>query len=351
MRVAFVGVKRRYRDLDPSYVDDFNRFHLELPYYFARDGRNDVTITTVDHSDGGGFVFPSTFGDDRRIGRLNCTTEGAFVDDTTTSYDVVVHWRRWFPEFYRPEAVNVINCQDHSFSAEWLGTVHSAATAGRLWGILCFPGWHESNLRQELAAPSIRTISGLTLGVDTEIYTPHPEKDPRRLLWASDPGRGLQSAVELAGRLHHLDRRYHLDVCHPDYASCRPGSEQAVTFVGNIRNGPDLWNMFNRAGVLPYTSTFMEPSSRAHRQAMAAGCLVLYPPDRGTPSEQIVDGVTGFVRPVETWATTILRTVTSSDEYGRITAAARMFAVSENWAVQAKRFNGYFEGVLGGHQR
>ncbi len=96
-------------------------------------------------------------------------------------------------------------------------------------------------------------------------------------------------------------------MCWPDYAkdystvSSLAASHPAFELHKNLDNGPQLWSLFNKCGFLPYTSTFKEPSSRAHRQAMAAGCVVLYPPDMGSPSELIKDRMTGYVMSTDKW--------------------------------------------------
>lgn len=165
------------------------------------------------------------------------------------------------------------------------------------------------------------------------------------MLWASDPGRGVGAAFELAVRLFKINRKFKLHVCWPDYSSAVSVSHPALKFHRNLDNGPELWDLFGSTGILPYTSGFMEPSSRAHRQAMAAGSLVLYPPGMGTPSELIEDGVTGLVRPVEEWAGHIMQSIHDGtcQTLGR---QAREYAISENWAVQARRFNDLFGKML-----
>ena len=345
MIVAFVGVKRKYQELPENYRDKFTQYHLELPYYFARFGGNKVTVTTVDYGDVGGVVFT-----DSMHGLLQHVTEDDFKSNallTAAPYDVVVHWRKWFPELYRPEAINVINCQDHSFSEEWKREVREAYGEGKLYGILCFPKWHKGNLLRELGGfmnPD-RAIDGLTLGVDTDIYHPIEAKDPYQLLWASDPGRGLYGALQLAHKLFTIDKRFRLNVCYPDYVTAQRVSHPAVIWHGNVSNGERLFRLFNECGVLPYTSNFMEPSSRAHRQAMAAGSMVLYPPNMGTPSDLIQSGKTGIVELPQFWASTISKAVESGN-WKKLGAAAREYAISENWAVQARRFNEYFQKVL-----
>lgn len=333
MRIAFVGVKRKYWELPPEYRDPFNQYHLELPYYYAKPG-NSVTVTTVDYHDA-----------PRLVGRgdLVCIPEG---DSGLHEFDVVIHWRKWFPEFYHPEAVNVINCQDHTFSKEWRDSVQQAFNEKKLYGILCFPGWHKRNLQAESCLPQERLLDGVTLGVDTEVYRPSPGKDPYQMLWASDPGRGLDGAIGLAIQLFHRDKRFRLHVCHPDYARGNRVNHPAIIWHGNVNNGPKLWDLFNTTGILPYTSTFFEPSSRAHRQAQAAGSMVLYPPRMGTPSELIVDDQTGIVRDPSRWVDIIEEKVKSGD-WERLGKNARDFAVSENWDVQAERFNRLFENILG----
>lgn len=327
MKIAFVGITRKYKELPEDYRNVFDKHHLELPYYYARDGKNDVTIVTEDDTSD---VLQLNGGSLRRI------TNEQYLK-STEKYDVVIHWRKWFQEFYRKDAVNLINCQDHSFSQEWTNKVRDAYNCKQLTGILCFPTWHEDYIQKHMAG-NIRTISGLTLGVDTEIY--HPEKKERKtLLWASDPGRGLVGTIELVIKLWQKDKEYKLVVLSPDYVKSPVRfSHPAIEVKNNVKNGPELWNLFNTAGIVPYTSEFMEPSSRVHRQGQAAGCMVLYPPNRGTPSDLIIDGVTGFVRPIDTWCDLITKSVDSGLD-NLVGAAARKFAISENWGIQAERFN------------
>lgn len=339
MKVAFVGVKRKYQELAPEYKSFFNQYHLELPYYYARGAGLNVTLTTVDHSDEGIPVG---------MGVLRCMKEEEFQKNEE-HFDVVVHWRKWFPELYRPEAINMINCQDHSFSSEWKVTAMDAYAEGKLHGILCFPTWHKRNLLQELngALRPEHAIDGLTLGVDTDVYKPSVKKDPYQLLWASDPGRGLNQVYGIFGQLYAIDQRFRLNVCYPDYCA-KPSvpSHPGIIDRGNVPNGPGLWDLFNNCGILVYPSTFMEPSSRAHRQAMAAGSLVLYPPGRGSPSELIQHLKTGYVCDTSSWPAIILGEV--QGHWKEIGDAARQYAISENWDVQAERFEKYFSKILGG---
>ncbi len=333
LEVAFVGIKRDYSKLDPDYIDFFNQYHLEIPFYYAKHSNCVVTIVTTSYS--------SPFRKFDFGGSIRCITEAQYLEEKR-NYDVVVHWRKWFEEFHASSAVNVINCCDYNFSSQWLSDVRTATAAKKLYGILCFPTWHEQQLRHEIGS-SVRLITGLHLGVDTDIYCPHPDKDPYQMLWASDPGRGLNSALSLAARLASIDKRFVLNICYPDYVP-KPFIPD-VPFVvdhGNIGNGQKLWHLFNTCGILPYTSTFHEPSSRAHRQAQAAGSLVLYPPAMGSPSSLIEDGVTGYVRPLEEWTGLILRAV-SNGSWATFGKHARDFAVSENWSVQAARFHEFFK--------
>ena len=119
----------------------------------------------------------------------------------------------------------------------------------------------------------------------------------------------------------------------------------ALIWHGFIPAGQKLWNLFRNTGVLPYTSTFPEPSSRVHRQAQAAGSLVLYPPNMGTPSEVIKNLETGIVS-YSPWADTIQELV-ESGKWKEIGVKAREFAISERWEVQAQRFNTLIERIKG----
>lgn len=338
MRIAFVGITRKYKELAPEYRNFFNQYHLELPYYYASGGQNEVTIVTVDRvSTDLNFVG---------AGALFCTTEENFLKHDR--YDVVIHWRKWIHGVSHMGKLNLVNCQDQSFSIEWIEQVRQARERGELDGILCFPTWHKRNTARELGwqqdDPAL--LAGVTLGVDSGCYFPSPAKDPYRMLWASDPGRGLQGAIQVAMQLYQLDSRFRLHICYPDYCAVpQQIKHPALVWEGNVPNGPALWNLFNECGVLPYTSTFMEPSSRAHRQAQSAGSLVLYPPNMGSPSELIEGDRDGVVSDPKGWPRKILQLV-NSGAWKKIGAAAREKAVSENWDVQARRFNVLVNGLL-----
>ncbi len=342
MRVAFVGVKKDWDALRAEgYLESFIKYHLELPWYYAKFGANAVDIYTE-----------NSFDEDNAIYVFGTGGSYTLIDGTKKfpeGYDVVIHWRKWFSDFYDPNAINVINSQDHSYSSEWMSNVFRADEGGKLHGIMCFPTWHEENLRGEL--PGLRLISGLTLGVDTDIYKP-TEKDPFSLLWASDPGRGLWGVIPVINDLYRRDQRYKLHVCWPDYVSNSGMYESlkmhpAIVFHKNLKNGPELWNLFNTSAFLPYTSQFKEPSSRAHRQAQAAGQFVFYPPDMGSPSYLIDHSTTGWVCSPDSWSSIIDRTVTNWDDYKiqSMSKRARQLAINENWEVQARRFNKYFQGL------
>lgn len=348
MRIAFVGIEKNWKDLeDKDYTNKFVKYHLELPWYFAEFGGNDVWVVSefdllttrrvwTNSCWNKPLSFPSG-GSIRCIRPMEFKLRSEFID-------VVVHWRKWFDEFYR-DGKNVINSQDHSYSQEWLNTVRRADEDNKLDGILCFPKWHEENLKREIHfLDDKKFISGLTLGVDTEIYCPKRPKNKFDLLWASDPGRGINGVIELIIKLFQRDKRFKLHICWPDYHSGNMNiSHPAIQFHKNLDNGPALWDLFNTCGFLPYTSTFREPSSRAHRQAMAAGCVVLYPENMGTPSDLITNGVDGIVGgSIDDWVEKIIEYANDDETYELMSMNARALAFHENWEVQAKRFNEYF---------
>lgn len=350
MKVAFVGVKRDYSKLDKNYVRFFNKYHLEIPFYYAELGGMDVTVTTTNYT-GVHEDFPSggRFWNEPELSWLGGHEKGR--------HEVVVHWRDWFEDLYDKKAYNVLHTCDHTYSDEWKQKVRAAVTAGKLKAIICYRGWHAENMARELSQdghrlleiPKLQIITDLTFGVDPTIYTPAPNKDRRALLWSSDPGRGLMGAVQLAIQLHQRDKRFKLHICHPDYVKPNPIQHPAIVWHGNVPNGPELWKIFNETGVLLYTSTFREPSSRACRQAQAAGSLVCYPPNMGTPSEYIQDMDTGIMRNIPRWSETLLNVLDSPD-YDRICNLARKQALSESWEVQAKRFRSKMQELLGGRQ-
>jgi hypothetical protein len=342
LRVAFVGITRSFQELDPGYVGRFVQYHLEIPYYYAKYGRNDVYVTSVDLT---GWSEKFDTG-----GSINVIFESQLDD----SFDVVVHWRSWRDDLYRPGAHNLLHTCDHTYPQKWKNDVGQALESDRLDKIICYRTWHARNMAENEIPFLLKTrfpdrvLTDLTLGVDTDIYRPSPDKDPFNLLWSSDPGRGLDRAIPVALELFQKhDRRYRLHVCFPDYVprdSVRV-RHPAIVVHGNVPNGPALWEMFNVAGFVPYTSTFKEPSSRAHRQGQAAGACVLYPDDMGSPSELIEsfqNGVTvsSYYDPGH-WAR-MIHQLQVSGEWAVIGRQAREFAETESWAVQAERFNGLF---------
>jgi hypothetical protein len=340
-------MKREPSTTPDGYWPTFVRYHLELPWYYARYSNCRVHLTTVEP-----IEYSESFLD-RGGGTISCLTEGQFLDpgykEEEHPYDVIVHWRKWYDELYVPGARNIILSQDHSYSDDWRRNVGAAFASGRLDGILVFPTWHRENTARELdgLVPPDRLYEGMTLGVDTDTYYP-ANKDPFSLLWASDPGRGLDRLVNPFLRLWNKDRRFTLTVTYPDYVKPETVARFAhflkhpgVRHLPSVRNGAQLWELFNRSGVLPYSSSFPEPSSRCHRQAMAAGAMVLYPPGMGTPSHMIENELTGIVEEPDLWPEIIASRVKSGrwEEIGR---NARTYAVSENWPVQAKRFHSFF---------
>jgi hypothetical protein len=74
---------------------------------------------------------------------------------------------------------------------------------------------------------------------------------------------------------------------------------------------------------------------------MAAGSVVLYPPDMGTPSRLIETGLTGIVEPIHVWSD-VINTMVKTGRWEEIGHNARQLALSENWAVQAQRFHRFF---------
>lgn len=347
LKIAFVGLEKDYGTILPEYVQTFNKYHIEIPWYYAEEGGNWVTQTTQGCS-GEPVHFESG-------GHFQNVTEGYFKkylkdQDTPFGYDVVVHWRKWREDMYVPGALNLLHTCDHSYPEKWKADVREAFSSGKLYGILCYRTWHQRNIQAESGLPLDRLFTDCTLGVDTDIYKPYDDKDPYQMLWSSDPGRGFDSAVGLALRLFQRDKRFKLHLCYPDYV--RPPEHvkhPALVWHGSVPNGPKLWDLFNTTGVLPYTSTFMEPSSRAHRQAQAAGSLVLYPPNMGSPSELIVDGMTGVVAPTSTWVERILELVRSGQWFD-MGKRARAFAETQTWKVQAQNFNALVGGILEGRK-
>lgn len=346
MRVAFVGMGRDRSTINAGYLYNFVRFHLELPFYYSQHPEMDVTLTFPGHLHNSPIQEKELDHFDTRedCEQLSLVSEIDFLKHHL-DYDIVVHWRKWFDHLYRPEAKNVILSQDHSYGAEWLRDVHRANDEKKLDGILVFPTWHKENTRREVGS-DITLIDGLTLGVDTSVYYRDETQDPFQLLWASDPGRGLDTLIPIFLQLRAIDNRFQLNVTWPDYVTAQTieryktafKHQQGINWIGQIPNDEKLHALFRRCGVLPYSSTFKEPSSRCHRQSMACGALVLYPPEMGTPSELIMTDNCGIVTDPRTWARSIYNLTVVGAGWKHYGEKAISVASSEDWSVQAERF-------------
>lgn len=355
MRVAFVGIKRPFttikKDIGIDY-ETFIRFHIELPFYYSKYGANDVFVTTVDA--GPKTIYELDEWEDPKHNIVTSEDGSSMMWVVQESYlasmsteskpEVVVHWRAWQQWAWDacPDATHLLHTCDHTYGEEWKNNAKTALKNGQLSRIIAFETWHVRQLQQELQVGFENFVTQLHLGVDTEIYHP-TEKDPFKLLWASDPGRGLPGCLEVFGELYKKDRRYHLHVLQPDYVKEPLSvSHPGIKVHRNIKNSPELWDMFNTSMFVPYTSTFMEPSSRVHRQGMSAGSVVLYPSDRGSPSELIINGRTGVIIPQSLnkhfWALKI-NEIRENGQHLSIGTQARMFSLTEDWSVQAERFN------------
>lgn len=367
MRVAFVGIKRPFLPIPEEIgisIATFVKYHLEIPWYYSFDGDHHCYVSTVDAGEADPAVDPADGTDyEYEMARYDsdwaCYDRGVYLvrEDwlkgqrehySWRAMDVVVHWRSWQQWAYDacPDSLHLMQTCDHSYSPEWIAAVKGALASGQLGRIICFDTWHVRNTMRELDVGWDAVLTNLHLGVDTRTYRPL-EKDPFQLLWASDPGRGLAGCLEVFNHLYRRDRRYHLHITYPDYVKQKVSvSHPAVHVHHNMRNGQELWDLFATSAFVPYTCVFPEPSSRVHRQAQAAGCCLLYPPDMGSPSELIISGRTGVIprdlegKPVDAigWANGI-DMLRRDEEYRRIGREARLFALTEDWSVQAERFN------------
>jgi hypothetical protein len=338
MRVAFVGMQRKLSELDPSYLRTFFQYHLEIPWYYAVHAGIDVLLVTSEP-----IRFTESFWTG---GSFTCVHGDSWK--TSVDVDAVVHWRSFDPASARPDVPNILHTCDHSYPQAWLDTVRHASVQGLLHYISCYRTWHVEQVHSELGSvPEDRFLTDLTLGVDSDLYRPEEGRDPYKMLWASDPGRGLQQAMTVAMAAWTLDRRFRLHICYPDY-SPKPDVPKHPALVdrGYVKNGPELWELWNSCSILPYASSFKEPSSRAHRQSQSAGMVVLYPPDMGSPSRLIEHGRTGLVLPLGQWPRALLEAARGKHDVVR--SGGRELAVSEDWRVQASRFRKTVSEILSG---
>lgn len=326
MRILAFGDRHR---VEPDFRQTYAEFVQEIPWNLARHGGNDVVVSTPEP-----VVCAESFPSGGSIRHV--TEAEALLHD----FDVVIMWRFFFEEAVRLGTLTLLHSCDYLYSPEWVLNVRGAFERGELYGVDCYEGWHRAQLHRELGIPAERLLSGFTFGVDPETFRPG-DKDPHSMLWASDPGRGLPWALDLAERLHRQDRRFRLHVVCPDYAVSRLPAvtdRSAIVMHGHVPSGPRLFDLFATSAFLPYTSCFPEPSCRVVRQSQACGTVVLYPPSMGHPSEFIEDGVTGFVRPVAEFERLILDLVDDPGRRAAIGIAAREQAIAERSEVQALRF-------------
>lgn len=181
-----------------------------------------------------------------------------------------------------------------------------------------------------------------------------PRRDPRRLVYASHPSKGLDAALGVLRVLRQRDLGFHLHV----YGGARlwgeaekpPASEPGLTYhglTGQTRLARKLWE----AGISLNLQAREEPLPLAAIEAMRAGCVVLASPVGGYP-EIVRHGHNGFLVSGDhldeaTWrraADLVVHLLEHPDHAGYVRRNAMM--VPWDWETMARTWTGHWDWAL-----
>jgi len=199
------------------------------------------------------------------------------------------------------------------------------------------------------------------------------EHNPKQLVWASSPDRGLHHLVDIFQLVRKevpdatLTVCYNFDKAYNDYHKAFPGSafvrhlEKAAQLKGmdgvemvQHLSQPKLATLFSSAGVLAYPCDPLratETYCTTVTDAMAAGLPVLIS-DADCLPENYGTAALVLPRPIdhEVWAKEIVRLMTSPEAYAAMQAKSLRLASVTDVRFIAKEWEQFFLEFLDGHE-
>jgi len=194
-------------------------------------------------------------------------------------------------------------------------------------------------------------------GVDTSLFTGGEERDPNRLIWASNPNRGLFVATryfrEMRKRFPKLE--FHIfgrssvygwnmasDPMH-ELAYLPPIDEPGI-YLHDPLPKPALARELMKSFAMFYPSTYAETFSIACLESQAAGTPVIT-----TPFGALVDTVQGGI---QTWGPQsngfqdCIETLRDPEQYELASLRGKDFAAKHDWAIIAGGWDQFFRDEL-----
>ncbi len=193
-------------------------------------------------------------------------------------------------------------------------------------------------------------------------------KKRKTILFASNPARGLKPLVKIFSNLIKKDPEFVLHACVPERARGYKFKTEPNSLLSRLlrRRDPknsllynygacdnlcyhsylppyqqEHWQLFKMCEYLVYPSTFTEPSSRVVTHARGAGCVILYPPDMGSPSDFLTHNVDAIVTKPEKMIDQILYLEEHPDAKAKLVANSIEAASRYTFENQVKSFTNY----------
>jgi len=357
-----------------NHILDFLQYQLEPIYYLHTLGGHDVTIinnnTTASIN---GFQFYR------------------FEDFPRGSYDLLAFWRK-----ITSSGKNILKKTEYKLSTLYLcdfGYENNKDTYQTIQNFL------ETNPNHYLSPYTEKTIFRWNMSprfwhrdyicsifdITTDRLLPfpkdgiHPEnlgyfqKTPKTVLFASSPSRGLKQLFQIFSILVKKDPKFELHVCVPERA--KRFKFEHIPFHKKIwrfkKDKNDLasiynfapcqnlhyhsymppytkehWDLFKKCEYLVYPSVFTEPSSRVTTHARGAGCVILYPPNMGSPSDFLTHQVDAIIASPKKMVEEILYLEKHPEAKSKLITNSISAASHYTFEKQVENFTNYLKNVI-----
>lgn len=205
----------------------------------------------------------------------------------------------------RPEQPRWLMCQDEDYGHRW-----TPDRADKIDWILAISGEHQQRLRHshpELASKIVRTSNGIKMDLIREVEAKLPARNPKKLIYASSPDRGLLRLLHIFSRaqeqvpnleLHAFYGFNNIDKLMKTYRwmgqekhriVARLKSVKGVVWRGRVSQ-QELYREWLTAGIWCYPTNFFETSCITSMEAQALGAIPLTRP-YGALRDNVMHGI------------------------------------------------------------
>jgi glycosyltransferase involved in cell wall biosynthesis len=269
------------------------------------------------------------------------TVHQLLVHRDTSRFDVIHQHTYWSGMVGALESrAPVVHTLHRSFTPEMRRIYEEVAD--RMW----FVAISEA---QRAAMPELRYAGVVHNGIDPSLYTYREEKDDFVLfIGRTHPDKGPRRAVE-AARLAGVRLVMAVKIAEPVEADhwekeVAPDLPEGTTVLQELPH-QEKADLMARARAVLFPIDWDEPFGLVMTEAMASGTPVIATP-RGAVPEVIVDGVTGFVVPVEGYAEAAAEALERLDRIDPAACRERVKAVfSKERMIEG--YEAVFERVTG----